>query len=1354
MWWLRIATICASLILVSLAQELIVIGPNYFTSDRNYTVTIFNMMKKKVYLEATMECRGDDGITTHAVTKPVEAVSKVYTAVPFKIPCNESTKSGKIVFNGKRGFDYNTDYELVYNSTTISGFIQLSKPVYKPGDSVQFRVIVLNRDLKPPAGLKKVTITIQDSNGNNIRIWSDAPLYKGVFEGQLDIAPSPLLGTYEILVKANDEKLDSKLFLVKEYVLSSFYVNVFPSVIPLEEHQALNLTIEANYYSHKPVIGRVKIEFYGVDNKLDFSKQFDVNGMLQVHLPFTKMLTLSEEKKDFSFKVTFTEQHTNRTVSEESSITIYKHLYRARLLSNPVFNPESADPIKLMVEYQDGKPVKGVAVEVKIETLDDSQVDHYTSDNTGIIALSRWNRFSLADEVEIIVSSGHIELLTTKLTKAPRRWKLVIKPLNAWLNLEEPVKLKVTCSSSMTFLLYHIVSKRNVVHFGSETFNRKRSHVITLPKNKILNMMPNSKVLVATVINNTFLYDIVTIESEHLANNIQLKLKDNAREVKSDDSIELLITGRPKSYVALASYDEGLLQHNKNHDISRETILDKFYEQDFYNAHLAQTLTDVDLCLRAGSLVIPNKAEDKSVRMGTPPNHAQSGHLYTYRKDFLESWLWKNITLSRDGSFKLTAATPDSITSWYLTGFSIDPVYGFGIIKKPLQITATLPFYIVDNLPYSIRRGEAVVLQFTLFNTYRSECTINVTMMNDKGQFEFHESSREAKIQTKTIVVPPNAGAPVSFFVKAKTLGEMTVHVKASTMQGREGDAIEKQVRVLPEHIVVNGAETRVFWHEYHHNITNLDFILDINRYAVSGSEKVYFSVSSNLVSKVSQNLDHLLVATKDTGDQNMMSFAPYVMILKYEEARGAKDSKIFEKATNLLQTGYQSQLKFHQTDGSFSVWKHKRGSVYLTAFVAQWMIAAEKYLQVGLAKDLISKAFNWLASKQQANGSFVEDISIVYNDLQTSDRNAIALTSFVMVAFMEMQKIEKKHQVVIANGMAYINGSLNNVNNSFDLSIATYALYLNNHQNKEYALNKLIGLSTNLEKQVSRFWNTTSSQIETAAFALLSLIEAKRTILTIEIMRWLVNQTYETGTFQNSFDTTFGLLAIARLTELITPKKNEYSIAVITSHNGNKDFRIHSSDLLTQTKQMEMAVKNDKKLNVSISGLGAGLLQLTWEYEMQMIDDNKQFALTVEQLNFTSATVLKLLVCSKFNQILKTNSSNQAFVEVNLPSGYVADSNPISNATIKNPIQEIKILYGGTTVEVYYEKMDAFVNCFTITAYRVHSVAFRSPAYVKVQDVYNRKHYAILYYEVTKQEVCDICSNEDCPDSCKHYVG
>lgn len=32
-----------------------------------------------------MECLGDDGVTIHAVTKPVEAVSKVYTAVPFKV---------------------------------------------------------------------------------------------------------------------------------------------------------------------------------------------------------------------------------------------------------------------------------------------------------------------------------------------------------------------------------------------------------------------------------------------------------------------------------------------------------------------------------------------------------------------------------------------------------------------------------------------------------------------------------------------------------------------------------------------------------------------------------------------------------------------------------------------------------------------------------------------------------------------------------------------------------------------------------------------------------------------------------------------------------------------------------------------------------------------------------------------------------------------------------------------------------------------------------------------------------------------------------------------------------------------
>lgn len=129
--------------------------------------------------------------------------------------------------------------------------------------------------------------------------------------------------------------------------------------------------------------------------------------------------------------------------------------------------------------------------------------------------------------------------------------------------------------------------------------------------------------------------------------------------------------------------------------------------------------------------------EDKSARKSISPHHYGSAEAYTYRTDFHEFWLWENITLPKTGVFKLRTSTPDSITSWYITGFSIDPVRGFGIIKTPLIITTSLPFYIVESLPYSIRRGEAVVLQFTLFNTLGSDCHTSVTLIKNKDQFDF-----------------------------------------------------------------------------------------------------------------------------------------------------------------------------------------------------------------------------------------------------------------------------------------------------------------------------------------------------------------------------------------------------------------------------------------------------------------------------------------------------------------------------------------------------------------------------------------------------------------------------------------
>ncbi|KFB37485.1 hypothetical protein ZHAS_00004706 [Anopheles sinensis] len=79
------------------------------------------------------------------------------------------------------------------------------------------------------------------------------------------------------------------------------------------------------------------------------------------------------------------------------------------------------------------------------------------------------------------------------------------------------------------------------------------------------------------------------------------------------------------------------------------------------------------------------------------------------------------------------------MTSWYITGFAIHPEYGFGIVKQPVEFTTKKSFYIVDHLPYSIKRGEVVELSFTIFSYHQEPLLGKVQLYNIDNQLAFVE---------------------------------------------------------------------------------------------------------------------------------------------------------------------------------------------------------------------------------------------------------------------------------------------------------------------------------------------------------------------------------------------------------------------------------------------------------------------------------------------------------------------------------------------------------------------------------------------------------------------------------------
>uniref|UniRef100_A0A4Y0BF80 TEP1-F n=1 Tax=Anopheles funestus TaxID=62324 RepID=A0A4Y0BF80_ANOFN len=1341
---LRLLTV---ILFAAAAHGILVVGPKFIRANQDYTVVIsnFNTNLNKVDLMLRIEGHTGDGQNVLNITKSVDVRKQMNRMINFNIPKDLAIGNYKITIDGHRGFSFHKEVYLVYLSKTVSGLIQIDKPVYKPGDTVQFRVIVLDTELKPSTRIETVQVSIRDPQNNVVRKWSSARLYAGVFENNLQIAPTPMLGIWNISVLVDGEVLVSKTFEVKEYVLSSFDVEVVPTVIPLEEHQSLSLTIAANYHFGKPVKGHVKVELYLEDDKRDQVKEFDVYGMGQVTLRFNEELELFHDQQDVTVKTTFNEQFTGRTAMKEQKISVYKHLYRATMEKDSEhFRAGIIFKCKLKLTYHDGLPVKNVPMLVIVEGEDVDNEKVYVTDSKGAIKLEM-RPTEATQEMTIRLEDNTSQFSFHEVIKKAETDTFIKLNLVSSVKINQSIRMLVTCNTKMTFYYYYVVSKGTIVYGNVKRVSGLTKDYLTIDATE--RMLPKATILVATIANAMMVTDTFEVDLNQLSNKLEIRMENTA--VKPGHEIELQLYGRPNAHVWLAAYDKGLLQFSNKHDLFWKDVIEAFdnfhavKEDEFNVFHSIGLFAEM-----SGEARIETR-NTASMRFGG--NYMKpTSTMVPYRTNFQESWLWQNVTIGTSGKRNMIEMVPDSTTSWYLTGFSIDPVYGLGIIKKPIQFTTIQPFYIVDSLPYSIKRGEVIALQFTLFNNLEREYTADVTLYSVANQTEFIGQSVEDLSYTKSVSVPPRVGVPISFLVKARKLGEMAVRVKTTIKARQESDALEKVIRVMPESLMQEKMESRFFAFNTHTTQT-FPISLDFNKKAEYGSKKLKFRLNPNLLTTVINNLGNLLDIPSGSGEQNMIHFVPNIVVLDYLHAIGSKQQNLIDKATSLLRQGYQNQMRYRQTDGSFGVWQNKGGSVFLTAFVAKSMKTASKYItEVDVA--MVEKAYDWLASKQHSSGRFDEVGAVIHQEMQGGLRNGIALTSYVLTALLENEKAKEKHAAVIQKTMRYLSSNLEDIQNPYDLSIATYALMLYGHEKKTTTLDKLIALSTprNIGNDMERYWNSTNS-IEATAYALMSFVLAGKYEAGIPVMRWLVNQRYVTGSFPRTQDTFVGLKALTKLAEKISPLRNDYTIQLNFKHRMStklptKHFRISSQDI--NITDFEDIPEETKSLEITVGGIGFGLLQVIYQYSLNLVNFEHRFHLTVTKLS--SDYELRLKVCTSFIPQLTHQRSNLAHIEVAFPSGYVVDQNPISEQTSFNPIQHTDIRYGGTSVVVYYNNMGIERNCFTVTAYRRFRVALKRPAYVVVYDSVNEDWNAIKLYEVDKQEVCDICDETDCSKYCK----
>ncbi|KAL3057749.1 hypothetical protein OYC64_008077 [Pagothenia borchgrevinki] len=191
-----------------------------------------------------------------------QAVDKdFYRCLNFQVPTvrHRTVASINVNIMGE-GVSMSKKTKILIERPAFIHIIQTDKPIYKPGQTVQFRIVSMDSNFIPVARLYKV-VELQDPNSNRIAQWLDRNLVSGILDISHPMIPEAVQGSYVITATTDQGEQISHSFDIKEYVLPKYEVKVeLPNMISILDREA-TLKICGKYTYGKPVVGSVKAVF-------------------------------------------------------------------------------------------------------------------------------------------------------------------------------------------------------------------------------------------------------------------------------------------------------------------------------------------------------------------------------------------------------------------------------------------------------------------------------------------------------------------------------------------------------------------------------------------------------------------------------------------------------------------------------------------------------------------------------------------------------------------------------------------------------------------------------------------------------------------------------------------------------------------------------------------------------------------------------------------------------------------------------------------------------------------------------------------------------------------------------------